>query len=160
MNSPGLFLESEMSIPKTIFGTTYQIPENNEEPWGFHTSFESAVADAIAGWIKIGSAVVPLYSGASSTLAAAATLTPAAMIHRVQGSGGPVTLSATTPIAAGTVDLQPLFLEGNHATNFVTILDGGTVDLNGDITLELGMVMNLFWNASRAVWVEYSSRRG
>lgn len=150
-----------MSITKTLFGTSRQIPENEEEGWGTNTT--NLLADQTdgvnAGFMKSGANVLQRESIASSTLAAAATLTQTAMTHRIQGSGGAVTLSATTPIAAGVQDGQKLTLEGAHATNTVTIPGGSdTTALNGDIVLGLYHRIKLIWNATAGKWLEDGAR--
>ena len=147
-----------MPVSKTLAGTVYQIPERNERRWGAQlTAFLSKAADILAllsGGVS-GTPVVA-WSTAASTLAAAATLTKSATIHRLTGSGGAVTLNTTTPIAAGTVDGEILVLEGAHATNTVTIQESGNVDINGDWTSGLGRMLTLIWNSTRVLWVEHT----
>jgi len=144
-----------MSITKTINGTDYEIPERKEKRWGAQgTAYLSALGDAVALLLggPSGSPVLA-FSVATNTLAASASLTATKPIHRLTGSGGPISLDGVTPIVAG-VQGQILILTGAHATDFVTILDSGTVDLNGDVTLELGRSIFLIYNSTRAVWEE------
>lgn len=145
-----------MAISKTLFGSTVSVPERKEKGWGVQvTNILTSLIDGIAGAVvKVGSAYIAAWSTADSTLASAATLTPTATMHRVQGNGGAVVLDGTTAIADGSVDGQQLVLEGADATNTVEITDGANVDLNGDVTLALGQCIRLAWNETRSVWVE------
>lgn len=146
-----------MSIAKTLFGTVRQVPERKETGWGAQVTgiLDDLIDFANAFGFLFGADSPGMkFSVATSTLAAAATLTPTATLHRVQGTPGAVTLSAATPIAAGAFNGQLLLLTGAHAANTVTIQTGGNVDLNGDITLGLGQSVMLVWNSTRSAWEE------
>lgn len=151
-----------MSRTKLMGGSSYTIPEDNEAAgtWGADaTSFLDDVADLLnaISYLSAGQGL-SIQTTTSSTLAASATLTPVTECHRVQGSGGAVTLDATTAIADGVVDGQLLELEGDHATNTVTIQSGANVTLNGDIELGIGEAYSrnlmLRWNDTLSTWVE------
>jgi hypothetical protein len=145
-----------MSIPKTLFGETRQVPETEEEDWG------PEVTEQLSGTIDgtdnlaclSGANVFPRRRAAASTLAAGATLTPTKPVHRVQGTPGVVTLSAVTAITDGAEDGQEVRLVGDHAASFVTVPDGANTALNGPVTLELGESLDLAWDAAASVWRE------
>lgn len=148
-----------MSIAKTLLGTSVVVPERKETGWGDNvTSILTKLIDATeATAVSVGGVIIEKSTVTTTTLAAGATLTPAARVHRIQSNGGgDVALSATTPIAPGTVDGQELVLMGAHAANTVTILDGGTVDLNGNVTLAKGESIYLIWNSGLGMWEELS----
>jgi hypothetical protein len=146
-----------MSIPKTLFGSTRQVPETDEENWGGEVTGQ--LADLIDGVekhvVKSGSSFFSGATVATTTLAAGATLTPTAEIMRVSGNGGAVTLSGTTPIANGAKDGQKLVLKGTSNSNTVTILGSSTnMLINGDVTLADGDVIEFFWDGSASKWQE------
>jgi len=72
----------------------------------------------------------------------------------VQGSGGPVDLSANPQIAAGSVVGQRLLLRGCSNTNTVKLEDATGLLLNGECILSLGSMIELFWSGS--TWDEIS----
>jgi hypothetical protein len=72
----------------------------------------------------------------------------------VQGSGGPVDLSANPQIAAGSIVGQRLMLRGCNNTNTVKLEDGTGLILNGECILSQGSMIELFW--SGATWDEIS----
>jgi hypothetical protein len=145
-----------MTIEKSLFGTTRKIPEQGERFWG--PDVTDILVDLIAGangtLTQIGTIVVPALPSTNTTLAASATLTPTYPVHRVSGSGGAVTLDATTAIADGSVNGQKLIVRGTSATNFVTIPDGANTDLNGDMILEQYHQIELIWSTSASAWIE------
>lgn len=144
-----------MSITKTLFGTSRTIPERKETSWGAQvTGILDDLIDGVEAAVGLsGSTFFVKWLVATSSLAAAASLTATATIHRVQGDSAARTLDTTTPIVAGS-NGQLLILMGAHATNTITIEDSGTVDLNGDITLGLGEVLGLIYNTTRSKWEE------
>jgi len=145
-----------MSITKTLFGVSRIIPETDETGWGTQvTNWLVDVSTALDALITLVSNIpFPVIPKTDTSLAQAATLTPSQTCHRVSGTPGAVTLSTTTPIAAGSKEGQYLLLIGTNNTNTVTIEDSGTVDQNGDITLGLGQAIAYRWSASRALWEE------
>lgn len=70
----------------------------------------------------------------------------------IQGSGGPVIITANPKIAVGSVVGQMFTLIGCSDTNTVTINDGTGVQLNGPITLAKYSTLDLIWNGT--VWSE------
>lgn len=93
---------------------------------------------------------------ADQSVAAVGTVTVGTnqrMLKNVQGSGGAVTASTSTPIADGSIDGQELILEGLSDTDTLTISDQGNVDIGGDITFYEGTVLGLYWNDDRSKWV-------
>jgi len=152
-----------MSISKTLFGTTRLVPETGEpfseaDVWGDEvTGILTDLIDAVdATIVQDGSNFFVRPSVASSTLAASATLTPTASVHRVQGNGGAVTLSTGTAIANGAEDGQTLVLVGAHATNTVSVRHGANTALNGNITLGLDEAITLRWDEATGDWAEES----
>jgi len=148
-NSPTRFY----MIPTTLFGVTYQLPENKEKRWGSTVrSFLIALATALNSMAT--SVGIPVLTSATTALAAGTTLTRTAARHRVSGSGGAVTLSVVTAIAAGTTQGEMLRLMGTSDTNTVTILDAAGTRLNGAWIGGLGDWLSLTWDSTLALWVE------
>lgn len=63
----------------------------------------------------------------------------------IQGSGGPVTITANPQIAAGTTVGQELYLVGCSDVNTVTINNGTGLELNGACLLENTSTIYLIW---------------
>jgi len=73
----------------------------------------------------------------------------------VAGNGGPVTITASPAIQAGTIIGQRMQLIGRDNTNTVTLQNSnGQLELNGDCTLGLSDVLNLIYDGT--AWVETS----
>lgn len=149
-----------MALSVDFLNDTRAVPEDDEEEWGAEVTdqlFDLLTAGDRFFYLLAGGTIVFYVPRAASTLAAGATLTQTAPTHKVQGSGGAVTLDTTTPIAAGEIDGQALQLRGAHATNTVTIVASGTAaGLNGNVTLGLGEWINLEWDDDNARWEEIS----
>jgi hypothetical protein len=77
-------------------------------------------------------------------------------ISFITGSGGPVTVTATPQISAGSLAGQKLVLISESATNTVKLQDGNGLALNGAWVGGLNSVITLLWDGS--VWVEESRR--
>ena len=92
--------------------------------------------------------------GADLTIAVAGTITWTANHHLVTGDGAAVTVDATTGIAAGEVDRQPLRLVGGSDTNTVTLAFAGNVNVNGAAVLGAGHVIDLEWDLTNTEWIE------
>jgi len=145
-----------MAVSKNLFGTNRNIPVSRERNWGAQvTSVLSdliSFADAI-GFVSSDQGILRLTSAAGA-LAEGATLTPTKPLHKVAGSGGPVTLDGTQAIASGTVDGQVLVVLGGHQTNTVTIPSSAKVVLNGSVTLGLLDAILLIYHSSSDIWTE------
>lgn len=150
-----------MSITVSLGATNYIIPETDETDWGEQvTNFLVRTATMLDGVSALKSTIpVPLMKSTTSALAAGATLTPTHPTHRVSGSGSAVTLSASTSIANGTYNGELLRLEGDHATNTVTIQDASNVQLRGDITLGLNDTLDLVWDSTLGDWKETARKQ-
>ncbi len=74
----------------------------------------------------------------------------------VQGSGGPVVVTANPQIAAGFIVGQRLTLIGRSAVNTLTLSDGTGLDLNGTCVLDDNGTLNLLWDGTN--WHEESRR--
>jgi len=148
-----------MATSQALFGTTYQIPITPERFWG--TQVRTYLL-ALGRWANtvgyLTSSNVGLFvaEATSSTLAAAATLTPTHPTHQVEGSGGAVTLDGTTAIADGEIDQQQLILIGQSDTNTVLVPESANTALNGPCLLALGDVLTLGWDETASVWRELS----
>lgn len=145
-----------MSVPKTLYGSTRQIPETDETDWGDEmTALESDQTEGLdeVSWKSTTHKGQKSTSG-SATLAAGATITPTRTVMKVQGSGGAVALSAVTAIAPGETDGQELILQGDHAANTVSLVDGANVQLNGNITLGQYECLELRWDSTVGDWIE------
>jgi len=146
-----------MTYSKGLFGQNYDVPEagdNNVGPAA--TAILDDLMDAADGGFgrTPGLVIIPRLPSTTTSLAASATLTRTHPVHKVSGSGGPVTLNATTAIANGTVDGELLILQGDHATNTVTIQNNANVRLRGDITLRQYETLELRWDTAIGDWVE------
>ena len=146
-----------MPVPRTLFGTTRSIPGPTRGENGWEAELNTLLCqltDGVDGLATLsGTSIFPYLKSVNTTLTTASTLTPTAPLHKLTGSGGPVTIGG---IAVGTKDGQLLTLVGNHATNFVTILATATnVNLlGGDITLEQYEEIQLRWDETSAKWIE------
>jgi len=143
-----------MSVTKSLFGTTRIVPQVDETGWGPEVT--GMLEDAMDGLDDTtlqlsNNTVVSKENSVASSLAASATLTALAEKHVVTGSGGAVTLSATTAILDGSTD-QVLRLIGGSDTNTVTILNGANTAMNGHITLALNDSIEFWFNGT--LWVE------
>ena len=150
-----------MSQNVNLHGLVYSLPTSGERGWGsVVTSFLAKLGGLLETLAyTIGGVAIERVSTAATSLAAGATLSQSASLHRVNGSTGAVTLSASTPISTtGALDGVVLELEGTSDTNTVTVPDSGTVDLNGDFTLYAGSSLRLVYNSTRALWVEKNRR--
>jgi hypothetical protein len=76
---------------------------------------------------------------------------------RVQGNGGPVTVTANPQIAAGA-DGSILILQGMSNANTVQLQNGNGLRLQGGIafTLGLGDSITMAYDATSATWTEIS----
>lgn len=146
-----------MPNPKTLFGTSRDVPLKGERKWG--NSMTGVVEDLIDGvdgtslLLSSGVTLAKLES-TDTTIADAATLTPTHPIHRIQGSGGAVTLDATAAIADGSIDGQLLILQGVSDTNTVTIEDAANTKMNGQAFLNDGASITFIWDSTNSLWRE------
>jgi hypothetical protein len=78
-------------------------------------------------------------------------------VMKVQGSGGPVDISANPQISVG-VDGQYLIIKGSSNTNTVKLEDGAGLTLEGGIPFVLGDrdTITLIYDASSSTWLETS----
>lgn len=147
-----------MSIERELFNEDRNVPQDDEEDWGVEVTTE--LSDLLEGLnfshVKVSGNILQREQSASNTLAALATLTQTAPVHLIQGSGGAVSLNATTAIADGSFDGQLLTLVGAHASNFVTVPAAANTSLRGPCTLELGDVLRLRWSSGNSAWEELS----
>lgn len=79
------------------------------------------------------------------------------------GSGGPVTVTKTPSVTAGSTDGEILKLIGTSATNTVTLQDQSNLassglSLNGNWIASKDSVITLHWDATQSLWVEDSRR--
>lgn len=72
----------------------------------------------------------------------------------IAGNGGPIVVSASPQIAAGSVDGQQLMLQSKDATNTVELQDGNGLAMNGPWIGGLNSVISFTWDG--ALWVEIS----
>lgn len=148
-----------MSTSKTLHDDTIQIPITDETDWGAEVSAYQATyaedLDEICYQDSDGN-VFTRRSPTTTTFAAAATLTPSSSYHRIQGTSAAVTLNGTTAITDGEKDGQLLTLKGTSDANAVTINDGANTDMNGNVTLEEGDVIEFVWDSTSSEWTERS----
>lgn len=147
-----------MAVSKDLFDEARLVPETDEVDWDNEVT--TILSDLLDGADRVLFRDSSLNIGirlqsATSSLAASATLTPTAPIHKVQGSGGAVTLDTTTAIADGEKDGQVLRLVGLSDTNTVSIEHDSNVQLNGNVTLRKYEVLVLVWESTNGEWVEH-----
>lgn len=146
-----------MSTSKTLHVDTIEIPEVDEIDWGAEVSAFLATytedLDEIAYQDADGN-VFNRLSVTTATLADGAELTPASSWYRLQGTSGAITLDGTTAITDGEKDGQVLVIKCTSDANSVTINDGANTDMNGNVTLLEGDVIELFWDDTSSEWVE------
>jgi hypothetical protein len=102
-----------------------------------------------------GTRASPLSITAGSGLVGGTNVSTTALdcISFIQGSGGPVTITASPAIAAGTIIGQELQIIGRSNTNTVTIPNqSGAVELNGVCTLGASDMLTLIFDGT--AWVE------
>lgn len=76
----------------------------------------------------------------------------------VAGNGGPVTVTASPAIQAGSIIGQRMIIIGRDNTNTVTFNNSsGALEMNGNVTLGLDDVISLIWDGT--AWVETSRSR-
>lgn len=152
-----------MSYNKTMFGNTYSVPESGNKNVGVAlTAIIDDLMDGVEGvCYQTGGGIILTYlRSTTSSLAAAATLTRTHPIHKVSGSGAAVTLSGTTAIASGTKDGETLVLQGDHASNTVTINNGANTQMRGNCTLALYDTLSLRWDSTIGDWIEIGRTNG
>lgn len=143
-----------MSVSKSLFGTTYIIPETNETGWGAEvTGWIESVTDGLTDMaVAINAEHVPVLNATTTDCEPDSVLDQTHTVHKVAGNGSAVTLYALTAIEDGATTGQVLYVVGTSDTNTVTILHGANTKMNGDITLEDGDVIAFWWDG--ADWVE------
>lgn len=145
----GIRLATATAFPANTYATDNQF--NNTVTRVQNDTSSGNALDSIARWssgneVRVSKAnTFTIRSPSVNSLAAAATLTVAASAHHVAGSGGAVTLSATTAISAGSYDGQLLYLIGTDNTNTVTVPDSGNCNLGAARTLGAGDILVLMY---------------
>jgi hypothetical protein len=93
-------------------------------------------------------------TGSIVDVTASGGITPNRSKLLIQGSGGPVTITANPQIASGLAN-QRLILHGQSDTNTVTIRDGDGVKLPGFNAITLGQddYITLDYSNARSIWV-------
>jgi hypothetical protein len=86
-------------------------------------------------------------------MAASGILSADRVYIRVAGNGAPVTLNATTPIAAGVAG-QVVIIEGTDEAKAVSIPTGGNVKIDSPIVLGINDTVTLIYNGTN--WVVVS----
>lgn len=74
----------------------------------------------------------------------------------VEGSGGPVIVTANPQISPGDNDGEILELRGRDDTNYVELSDGNGLSLNGSVFLQADCSITLRWDTVN--WVEIARR--
>lgn len=80
------------------------------------------------------------------------TLTADTQRERVKVAGSLAAVNALLP--NGTIDGQEVYLQGASNNYPVTILNGGNVRSNGDITLYAGSLIGYMWDQSNGTWYQ------
>lgn len=149
-----------MAVSVTYRGTTYSVPETDEEDWGAEVTAQLQALLTAGDDTEYTTAASNIISrtpvGADLTVADGATLTWTHNVHLVSGSGGAATVDATTGISAGEFDRQRLRLIGGSDVNTVTLAFAGNVNVNGACVLANGHVIDLEWDTTNTEWLEVS----
>ena len=142
-----------MSVSKTLYTTTRNIPQRDETGWGAEvtTDLEDLVDHAEDTSCKVGTEIVAKEPQTTTVPTAGYTLAATHRRHLLNPASA-VSLDATTAIAAGTITGQLLTLVGASDTNTVTILNGANTVMNGSIILGLNEEITFRWDG--ADWVE------
>ncbi len=148
-----------MPLPKVLFGTSRDVPLDDERGWG--ATVTGVLADLIdfadsLGLLSASDVALPRFEAATTALAAGATLTPTHPVHRISSTGGAVVLSAATAIADGSVDGQLLVLFGTSDANTVEVPAAANTQLNGPCILTNGDCLELYWDLALSAWRERS----
>jgi hypothetical protein len=93
----------------------------------------------------------------SAATAISASSTAALSVTFVTGNGGPITVTANPPIAAGANIGQQLTIMGTSDTNTVTYTSGNTLMINGSMTLDQYATLTAMWDGLN--WVEMARNR-
>jgi len=133
---------------------SFDIPDLNDVGYGIPMNelWIALTENANATTFQEGVVVNIKREPTNTSLANGATLTPTHPVHVISGDYQPVTLNAALAIALGSKVGQELRLIGGSASNVVTILHNANTEMNGDITLELSEVLDLYWNGTN--WIE------
>lgn len=116
----------------------------------FADGFSSASSPTVGSSFSVtGSRASPTNITAVGGITASAN---AYEIQFVQGSGGPVDISANPQVSAGTTVGQQIVLVGRDDTNTVLLENGTGLELNGDCLLEAASVICLMWDGT--FWTE------
>lgn len=110
-------------------------------------------ADAIGGsWAVLNSHASPYNVVAGTPI----PFTPGTFRTKryIQGSGGPVTLTANPRIQAGTIDGQEIMLVGCSDTNTVSIDTGNGTQKNGVDVMLNGSITIYNWDNGQSLWIE------
>jgi len=99
-----------------------------------------------------------LNPSAITNITAVGGITPTNATMRIQGSGGPVVVTANPQIAAGT-DGQLMFLHGSSDTNTVALHDGDGLHLHSGSALIIGEHDHLImqYESAGSVWEEVAT---
>jgi hypothetical protein len=118
----------------------------------FADGFESAAAPSVSVSITVtGTWASPV------AVTALGGITPAGVAEEIifiQGSGGPIDITASPQIAAGTSNGQKLTLICTNDTNTVKVDDATGMALNGNFTMKAECVLSLIWVSGLNEWME------
>lgn len=108
------------------------------------------------GWVNIVKDVISASRASPNNITAAGGITASVSaqseIQYVQGSGGPINITANPQITVGTFAGQKLVLIGRNDTNTLTLEHGTGLALNGPCVLVADAVIGLVWDGTN--WVE------
>ena len=135
-------------------GTSGNVLTSNGSTW------TSSAASSPAPSLNGGSGSAAAVTAAGGVVLSSITYSNLAWIA---GSGGPVTVTKTPSVTAGTADGQRLVIIGTSATNTVTLQDQANLassglSLNGNWIGSKDSGLTLHWDATQSLWVEDSRR--
>ena len=120
-----------MPIGLAVNGTTYPYPVQGDQNWGQGaTQWAQAVTNAIGAPLTTGTWAAPV-----SVVAANGVVFNSVNFNNIgfiNGSGGPVVVTATNPVQLPSAAGQQLILMCTDSTNTVTRNSGSGLSLSGD----------------------------
>lgn len=141
-----------MSVSKTLFGATVNIPVRPEKGWGNEvTNILTQLIDSANQTQNLVSGVAYLLlTNTTSVVTAGSSLTTTHCVHKLSAASA-VTLSTSTAIVDGVAG-QLLVLLGTSDANTVTIKEAANTALNGTCVLKNYSAIVLIFDGT--VWVE------
>lgn len=91
------------------------------------------------------------------TVTASGGLNVTHSMMRIVSDGGAVNVTADPQISPGSIDGEPLEVQGTDDTNSVTFEDGDGLSMSTSITLAANGMLVFRWNSSQSLWIMKTS---